>query len=147
MTRYSGAWSPDGVAAFLRETAVPVRVAVHRPDESLWLVALWYRYREGSIECATWANAHVVRFLRNDAEVGFEVSTNEPPYRGVRGNGVASLAPDRGKAVLESLLDRYLGDTDSSLAEWLLADEREEVRIRIDPRELHSWDYTERMGE
>lgn len=147
MTEFSGAWSPEEVDAFLREVTVPVRVATHRPDGSLWMVALWYRYRDGAFECATWANAHVVEYLRNDSEVAFDVSTNRPAYRGVRGNGTASLAPDRGKAVLRSLVERYLGGTDSALARWLLDDAREEVRVRVHPREVHSWDYTERMRE
>ncbi|MDG5777183.1 pyridoxamine 5'-phosphate oxidase family protein [Haloarculaceae archaeon H-GB2-1] len=146
MTKFSGTWSPEEVESFLREVTIPIRIAVHRPDESLWMVTLWYRYRDGSFECATWANADVVRYLRNDSEISFDVSTNEPPYRGVRGNGVASLSPDRGKQVLESLIVRYLGDTDSSLATWLLEDEREEVRIRIQPEVVYSWDYSDRMS-
>lgn len=97
------------------------------------MVALWYRYRDGSFECATWANADIVHFLWNDSEIAFEISPNEPPYRGVRGNGTTSMSPDRDKAVLRDLMERYLGGTESSLAKWLLADEREEIRIRIQP--------------
>ncbi|MEA5386726.1 hypothetical protein VB779_06340 [Haloarculaceae archaeon H-GB11] len=48
--------------------------------------------------------------------------------------------------MLESLIVRYLGDTDSSLATWLLEDEREEVRIRIQPEVVYSWDYSDRMS-
>jgi len=147
MPRFSGSWDADAVEEFLQSVTIPIRIATHRPDESLWVVALWYRYREGAFECATWANADIVRYLRNDAAVGFEVSTNDPPYRGVRGHGTASLAPDRDKAALRALLERYFGGTDSSLARWLLDDEREEVRIRIQPRVLHSWDYSDRMAD
>jgi nitroimidazol reductase NimA-like FMN-containing flavoprotein (pyridoxamine 5'-phosphate oxidase superfamily) len=147
MTEFRGSWSDEEVTTFLRETTVPIRLATHRPDESLWLVALWYRYRDGSFECATGADADVVRFLRSDSEVAFDVSTNQPPYRGVRGNGTASLSPDRDKAVLRDLVERYLGGTDSELAGRLLDDEREEVRIRINPRVVYSWDYTERMRD
>ena len=145
MTEFRGVWTADEVEEFLRRTTVPIRVSTHRPDETLWIVALWYRYRDGSFECATGANADVVRYLRNDAEVAFEVSMNEPPYRGVRGNGTASLSPDEDKAVLRDLVERYLGGTDSQLAETLLDDEREEVRIRIQPETIYSWDYSDRM--
>ena len=147
MTEFRGAWTGDEVEAFLQETTVPIRIATHRTDGSLWMVALWYRYRDGSFVCATWANADVVRFLRNDSEVAFDVSTNDPPYRGIRGNGTTSLAPDRGKTALRDLIERYLGGTDSPLAEWLLNDERDEVRIRIQPRVIYSWDYSDRMGD
>ena len=145
MTRFTGAWTESEVESYLREATVPLRLACHRPDESLWMVALWYRYRDGGFDCATWAEADVVRYLRNDSQVAFEVSENRPPYRGVRGNGTASLSRDEGKAVLEDLLERYLDGTDSELARWLLSPEREEVRIRIRPRRVYSWDYTDRM--
>ncbi|MFB6121897.1 MAG: pyridoxamine 5'-phosphate oxidase family protein [Haloferacaceae archaeon] len=145
MTEFRGAWSEDDVEAFLRETTVPIRLATRRPDGSPWVVTLWYRYRDDAFECATGANADVVRFLRREPSVAVDVSTNDVPYRGVRGHGVASVSPDENKRVLRALVERYLGGTDSSLAEWLLSDARDEVRIRIDPHELFSWDYTERM--
>ncbi len=147
MTEFSGSWSESEVTAFLEETTVPIRLATHRPDGSLWLVALWYRYRDGVIECATGANADLVRFLRHDPSVAFDVSTNRVPYRGVRGNGTATISADDDKTVLRALLDRYLSGTESPLAEWLLSDEREEVCIRIEPRKIYSWDYSDRMGE
>ncbi len=146
MVTFSGVWSEDEVEAFLRESTIPIRVSIHRPDESLWTVALWYRYRDGSFECATWANARVVHYLQNDSEVAFDVSTNEPPYRGIRGNGSAAMSPDEDKSTLRALIERYLGDTDSSLAEWLLDDDREEVRIHVHPQVIYSWDYSDRMS-
>ncbi|QLC32844.1 pyridoxamine 5'-phosphate oxidase family protein [Halarchaeum sp. CBA1220] len=145
MTEYRGAWDAEGVADFLAETAVPMRLTTHRPDETLWTVALWYRYEDGTFACATGADADVVSFLRTDDRVAFDVSVNDPPYRGVRGNGVATVERDVGKSLLRSLLERYLGGTDSELARSLLADDREEARIEIHPEDVYSWDYTERM--
>ena len=146
MARLLGAWDTERLEAFLTETTIPVRIATHRGDGSLWMVTLWYRYRNGSFDCATWADADIVRFLENDSEVAFDISTNDPPYRGVRGNGTAAMSPDDDKVVLRSLIERYLGGTDSSLAEWLLADDREEVHIRIQPESMYSWDYADRMA-
>ncbi|OAQ51941.1 pyridoxamine 5'-phosphate oxidase-related FMN-binding protein [Natrinema mahii] len=146
MTEFRGAWDEDDVEAFLQEATIPIRLATHRPDGSLWPVALWYRYRDGALECATGANADVVRFLRREPAVGFDISTNDVPYRGIRGTGTVEIAPDEDKAVLRSLIERYLDDTDSPLATKLLDDDREEVRVRIEPREIYSWDYSARMG-
>ncbi|PCR89867.1 pyridoxamine 5'-phosphate oxidase family protein [Natrinema ejinorense] len=146
MTDFRGAWTEDEAEAFLQEATIPIRIATHRPDGSLWVVTLWYRYRNGSLECATGANADIVRFLRHDPEIAFDISTNRIPYRGIRGNGTVDIAPD-GKPVLRDLVERYLGGADSSLAQWLLADDREEVGIRIEPREIYSWDYADRMRE
>jgi nitroimidazol reductase NimA-like FMN-containing flavoprotein (pyridoxamine 5'-phosphate oxidase superfamily) len=147
MSKFTGPWTETEVESFLREATIPIRISCHRPDGTLWTVPLWYRYRDGTFECSTWAEADVVTYLRNDTEVAFDVSVNEPPYRGVRGNGTVSLSEDEDKAVLGDLLERYLGGTDSKLASRLLSEEREEVRIRVHPRRVHSWDYTERMRE
>ncbi|WP_435099351.1 pyridoxamine 5'-phosphate oxidase family protein [Halarchaeum sp. P4] len=146
MTEFRGVWDESGVADFLTDAAVPMRLTTHRPDETLWTVALWYAYEDGTFACATGADADVVRFLRRDERVSFDVSVNDPPYRGVRGNGTAAVSRDEDKRLLRSLLERYLGGTESDLARELLDADREEVRIEVTPEELYSWDYTERMG-
>jgi nitroimidazol reductase NimA-like FMN-containing flavoprotein (pyridoxamine 5'-phosphate oxidase superfamily) len=132
---------------FLEAAVVPLRLGCHHPGGGLWQVALWYRYRDGRFECATGADADIVRFLRRDGAVSFDVSTNRPPYMGVRGSGTATVAVDEDKTVVRSLVERYLGDTDSRMARWLLADEREEVRVTVDPDRLYTWDFSARMAE
>ncbi|TYT62813.1 pyridoxamine 5'-phosphate oxidase family protein [Natrialba swarupiae] len=147
MIEFRGPWTGDDVETFLQDVRVPIRLATRKPDGSLWIVPLWYRYRDGCFECATGANAHLVEFLRANSDVGFDVSTNEIPYRGVRGSGTATLTADEDSTVLRELIDRYLDGTDSALAERLLDDDREEVRILIEPNRIYSWDYTERMSD
>jgi nitroimidazol reductase NimA-like FMN-containing flavoprotein (pyridoxamine 5'-phosphate oxidase superfamily) len=109
------------------------------------MLSLWFLYRDGAFWCATSATADVVDYLAADDHVAFEISTNEPPYKGVRGNGTASVEPDDQKALLRELLERYLGGTDSGLADRLLSPDREEVTIRIDPDRLYTWDFSDRM--
>jgi len=145
MTEFRGAWDEDDVAQFLREATIPIRLCARRPNGSHWLVALWYRYRDGRLECATGAEADLVGFLRRNPEVAFDVSTNRIPYRGVRGSGTVTLAPDTEKTVLRSLLDRYVGRTDTPLGRELLRDGRDEVCITIDPEDVYSWDFSSRM--
>jgi nitroimidazol reductase NimA-like FMN-containing flavoprotein (pyridoxamine 5'-phosphate oxidase superfamily) len=147
MTEFRGVWDDSDVAAFLSDATVPMRLTTHRPDGTLWTVALWYAYEDGVFSCATSADADVVGFLRADDHVAFDVSVNDPPYRGVRGNGTATLGRDDDKRLLRSLLERYLGGTDSTLARRLLSGDREEVRIEIRPDELYSWDYSARMTD
>ncbi|ARS90337.1 pyridoxamine 5'-phosphate oxidase family protein [Natrarchaeobaculum aegyptiacum] len=145
MVEFRGAWTDDEVAGFFEDATIPIRLGVRRPDGTPWVVTLWYRYCDGLLECATSADAALLTYLRTDPEVAFDVSTNEIPYRGVRGHGSASMSPDDGKMVLRALLERYLGGTDSPLAERLLADDRDEICIRIEPRTVFSWDYSDRM--
>jgi hypothetical protein len=145
MTDFTGVWSEDEVEAFLQEVRIPIRISTHRSDDSLWPVTVWYRYRNRGFECATQATADLIHILENDPAVGIDVSTNDAPYRGIRGTGTAVLSRDGGEEVLRDLIQRYLGGTDSSLAQRLLSGDREEVLIRIDPDEIYSWDYTDRM--
>ena len=147
LPRVTGAWTREEMAAFLDDAVIPIRLGCATPAGGLWMLSLWYQYRDGAFHCATAASADVVTYLEADARVSFEVSVNEPPYRGVRGYGRATLEPDPGKGLLRSLLQRYLGGTDSPLADRLLDESREEVTIRIDPKKLYCWDYTDRMAD
>ena len=143
----TGAWDRETTEAFLRSETVPIRLSCRRPAGDLWMLSLWFVYREGALWCATSAAADVVEYLRHDDRVAFEISTNEPPYKGVRGNGTATVDPDPEKALLRELLDRYLDGTDSPLAERLLSPAREEVRIRIEPQKVYTWDFSHRMRD
>lgn len=147
MFESTGPWSPEQTREYLEERTVPVRVATRTPGGRLWMLSLWYLYRDGALWCATSADADVVAFLEDDPGVAFEVSENEPPYMGVRGSAEATLSPDGDKRLLRELITRYLGGTGSALADRLLDADREEVSIRIDPGRVHTWDYSERMRD
>jgi nitroimidazol reductase NimA-like FMN-containing flavoprotein (pyridoxamine 5'-phosphate oxidase superfamily) len=147
MDELTGAWTRERTEQFLDEQTIPVRLATHTPKGGLWMLSLWYRYRDGRLECATGADAKVVRYLRENPGVAFEISTNDVPYRGVRGAGTATVDPDEDKAVLQDLIERYLGDTDSKLARSLLSPDREEVRIAADIERAYTRDCSRRMQE
>jgi nitroimidazol reductase NimA-like FMN-containing flavoprotein (pyridoxamine 5'-phosphate oxidase superfamily) len=142
-----GSWSQEETETFLESALVPIRLGCHRPDGGLWMLSLWYEYRDGVFRCATEESADVVRFLRANPELSFEVSTNCPPYMGVRGNGTARIDTEGATDLLRSLIERYLGTTEADLARWLLSDDRDEVTIAIDPERLHTWDFSERMQD
>ena len=59
---------------------------------------------------------------------------------------MATLHPERGEPVLRVLIERYVGDTDSGFARWLLARADTETAIAIETHHLLSWDYTQRMS-
>jgi nitroimidazol reductase NimA-like FMN-containing flavoprotein (pyridoxamine 5'-phosphate oxidase superfamily) len=102
MDDVDGPWSCDRAERFLRNSRIPIRLGCHTPGGGLWILSLWYRYRDGRLECATGADACVVEYLREDPGVAFEVSTNDPPYKGVRGAGRADLESDEDKATLRA---------------------------------------------
>ncbi|ELY44524.1 hypothetical protein [Natronorubrum sulfidifaciens] len=146
-----GTLSPSAITDLLEETTAPIRVACRTPQDNLWMCSLWYRLEDGAAEddwqlqCATSAGADIVSFLESEPEVAFEVSTNEPPYTGVRGRGTATVEPDPEKEALRALLERYHVGTASELARNLLSEERDEVTITIAPAVVYGWDFADRM--
>ncbi|WP_126663179.1 pyridoxamine 5'-phosphate oxidase family protein [Haloterrigena salifodinae] len=160
-----GTLSPTRIIDLLEDATIPIRLACRTPADNLWMCSLWYRLErteadepangetetetdgEWRLRCATAASADIVSFLEADPRVAFEVSTNQPPYAGVRGRGAVSLDPDPEKETLRDLLERYLGDTESELAGKLLDDDREEVTITIEPATVYGWDFAERMAD
>ncbi|ELZ44895.1 hypothetical protein C463_08062 [Halorubrum californiense DSM 19288] len=170
----TGPWDRERVDEFLATARVPVRLGCRTPSDHPWIVSLWFAWDPdagaaaeaadgsdagdaadatdtsgspaGAIRCATSASADLVEFVEHDDSVSFDVSTNDPPYKGIRGRGRATVVPDEDKRLLRSLLTKYLGGTDNATADRLLRPDREEVEIRIEPERLHAWDYSERMG-
>ncbi len=142
-----GPWSEPEIDDFLQSASYPMRLACVAEDGFPRVVSLWYRYQGGRILAVTHRDSALARLLRRNGRVGFEVAPNEPPYHGVRGQGGATLEPLDGRDTLQQLLQRYLGGTDSSLAEWLLSRSAEEVLITIELSRLYCWDYRERMAD
>jgi hypothetical protein len=111
------------------------------------ILSLWFLPEEDELLAAVHRDARIVKRLRADPRCAFEIAPNEPPYRGVRGRAIASLDPNRASALLQRLLDRYLGSSDSSLGRFLLARAEEELIVRLQPSRIASWDYSQRMED
>jgi hypothetical protein len=60
---------------------------------------------------------------------------------------VAGLRAEGAADLLERLLHRYLGSTDSSLGRFLLGRAEEELVVRLTPSWIDSWDYSRRMED
>jgi nitroimidazol reductase NimA-like FMN-containing flavoprotein (pyridoxamine 5'-phosphate oxidase superfamily) len=140
----TGDWDREAVEAYLHDRAIPIRLGCRTPAGVPWMLSLWYQYRDETFHCATAAEADVVRHVEHEPHVSFEVSDDQPPYKGVRGHGLVTVEPD-GKPLLRELLERYVGGTDSGFARRLLAPDRDEVRLVLEPRKLYSWDFGDRM--
>ena len=141
----AGPWSAAQIDLYLRETVTPVRLACVTKASWPLVLSLWFEFDEGLLWCATHSRSRLAEHLRGDNRVAFEVSPNEPPYRGVRGRGRATLDAASGERVLRRLVRRYLGAEQSNLARWLLSRSNEELAVRIEPSSARAWDYTRRM--
>ena len=122
-----------------------MRLAANTPSGFPVVLSLWFLPEQDELLAAVHENARIAKRLRKDPRCAFEIAPNEPPYRGVRGQATAKLEARGAKALLERLLDRYLGSTDSDLGRFLLGRADEELVIRLRPSRLSSWDYSERM--
>ncbi len=128
----------------LLELTIPLRVAVQAPH-GLLIVPLWFMARDGHYWCASQHDSLLVRALRADARCAYDLSTNDMPYRGLRGRGAVICHAEQGEAMLRALLLRYFGKLDTPLARRLLRRAASEVAIEIVPSWQSDWDFTARM--
>jgi nitroimidazol reductase NimA-like FMN-containing flavoprotein (pyridoxamine 5'-phosphate oxidase superfamily) len=144
-----GPWSAAQIRRHLDESIIPARVAVLTPGGAPLVLSLWFMHRDGAIWCACNRRARLVKLLERDPRCGFEIAAEAPPYRGVRGQGTATLAPPRGAEVLAALLARYRVSAHSTLAATLTSEAARgnEMAIRIDPAWMTSWDFSARMAD
>jgi nitroimidazol reductase NimA-like FMN-containing flavoprotein (pyridoxamine 5'-phosphate oxidase superfamily) len=136
--------TPD-VEHYLKTVRIPLRLACPAADGWPVVLSLWFEYDQGRLYCATHEQAKVISYLQNDPRCAFEVAGDQPPYCGVRGQGKVTLDRSRGGEVLERLLKRYVGGLDNPLARKLLSRRHNEVAIVIEPVNVFTWNFTERM--
>ena len=145
MVDYTGSWDKQQVEDFLSEQTIPARLSFISDDSKPWMLSLWYKYDKETLYCATTKDADVVRHLQERPYCAFEISTNEPPYRGVRGKGTVTISPDENLILLKELVDRYVDDEYDTFRNWLLGRDVQEVQIALEPEKIYSWDYSDRM--
>lgn len=141
----AGAWTGAEVRDHLAASVIPLRLAANGTRGVPVVLSLWFVPDGLDLWCASVDDSRIVTLLGRDDRVGFEVAGDAPPYRGVRGQGSATLHPDRGAEVLDRLLDRYAIRRDSRLARFLLGRADREVAIRIAATRWTSWDFSARM--
>lgn len=124
-----------------------MRLAANTDSGFPVVLSLWFLPEGDELLAAVHRNSRIAGRLAADSRCAFEIAPNDPPYRGVRGQANASMSPAGAGELLERLLDRYLGSTDSSLGRFLLARAEEELVVRLRPVRIASWDYSERMDD
>ena len=142
----SGPWDKSQIESFLDLTVIPIRLASAGRTAPL-VQSLWFIYVEDALWCCTQREPVLTRRLTAHPQCGFEVSGDLPPYRGTRGTARTQILPDRAADILPRLIDRYLGDTPSQLADWLMSRLDHEVAIRLHDLRVTSFDFTPRMGD
>jgi nitroimidazol reductase NimA-like FMN-containing flavoprotein (pyridoxamine 5'-phosphate oxidase superfamily) len=144
-TKLSGVWYINTVEKYLTETVYPLRFSYIAPNNFPVVVSLWFVYEDKRLWCAVQKESAVARNLKENSRCAFEIGPNEPPYMGIRGQGKAVLIPEKGEEKLKKLVNRYLDDSNKTLAKWLLSRSENEVAICIELICIYSWDYRNRM--
>lgn len=133
------------VADFLDSVVTPMRLAVTDGDGYPVVCSLWFIRDGDCLWAACHKNAYLIKVLRRNIKAGFDISTNDSPYQGVRGQADIELHSDENGQALGQLIKRYLGDSNKQLKAWLLSRQEDEYAIRIVPRKISSWDFSNRM--
>ena len=144
--RIRGPWNKEQIERFLHETVIPVQLACNGPTGFPTVASHWFQYIDGEIYCAIQSDSHIAALLERDPRCAFEVAVQEPPYRGVRGQALASLDRGRGPGCLQDLIDRYLDASNTRLAQWLSSRSDNEMALVLTPVSISSWDYEARMS-
>jgi len=143
--KIKGPWSEAEIDGYLKTTVIPMRLSALGSSGWPVVLSLWFSWRDGALWCASNPQSRIVQLLEQDNRCGFEIAGDAPPYRGIRGQGKATLDREHGVAELKALIERYLGPEETSFSRWLIERSAGEVAIRIDPIRMMSWDYTGRM--
>jgi len=127
------------------EAKIPIRLACITTVGLPIVMSLWYTVIDEKIYCATQKKAKIISYIQNNPIVGFEIATDSPPYRGIRGHGKVKIIEHMGKDILQILIEKYLGKKTSTLSEFLKMNSENEVAIQITPEKIFTYDYSKRM--
>lgn len=129
------------------EVITPLRFSCITPSGFPAIISLWYLYKDSKIYCATQKNAKIISYIKKDNKCAFEITTGQFPYKGIRGYGTVKLRKDISIEILNSLIDRFIGNKDSYLSNYLLERKDNEIALEITPSKLFPWDYSKRMNK
>lgn len=131
----------------LKNEHIPLRISSLNPYGWPTVVSLWTHFDGECFICATQASAKVVQYLKTNPKCGFEISSNDIPYWGIRGHGTVVLDEQQGKPILEQLLLKYVDNLTSDFSQRLLKKADNEVAIIIQPKQWYWWDFSKRMAD
>ena len=137
----------EEIDKFISDPKIPIRVCFIKSNSVPAVVSLWYVCRDGKIYCATQKTAKIVSYLQKNPACGFEIAADKPPYKGIRGEGNAQILNETGEYVLDLLINKYLGEKESTLSKFLKNNSKDEIAIQITPQKIFNYDYSERMKD
>jgi len=126
-------------------TKIPIRIGFIKSNGYPSIISLWYIDIDGKIYCATQKTAKIIQYLETNPSCGFEIASDQPPYKGSRGEGIVKIIPSKGPEILNLLIKKYLGEKESTLSKFLRGHSQNEIAIEITPTKIFHYDYSKRM--
>jgi general stress protein 26 len=108
---------------------------------------VWFNYDRGiqKLFVTTSKLAKKTKNLRNRPNVYFSIDDENPPYKGVKGRGIATIIEDPKRIVPQGdkISLKYLGTLDHPIAKMIsdLSEKGEVVLVEISPKFFSTWDY------
>ena len=140
------AWNKQELQDFLVSSKIPIRISV-LDDEYPLICSVWFEYLDEKLVIVSHEDSKLAKTLLRQRKCGFEIATNDPPYKGVRGKADVVAEAEGSGDTLRRVIQRYLGGTNQKLASWLLSRVEHEVKFTLHPTWVTSWDYGERMEQ
>lgn len=138
-------WDEAQIITFLENSETPIRLSFLNKANEPQICSLWYQYDNGVLWCASHKNSFLIKQLKRNVKISFEISTNEYPYKGIRGKAQIELSTINAQEVLAKLISKYLDSSNSKLSTWLMSRADDEYAIKIIPTLVNSWDFSDRM--
>jgi hypothetical protein len=125
---------------------IPLRLSILSPNEYPLVISLWYKIKDNKIHCITHKHSKLLKYIESgNKKCGFEISTNNIPYSGIRGKGDIQIDKNNSRELLLDLFSKYEIKENSKLFKMLMKRMDEEYSIIITPKHVFHWDFTERM--
>ena len=140
------AWSQKQLKEFLVSSKIPIRVSVLDGEYPL-ICSVWFEYLDGKLIIVSHRESKLAKTLVSQRKCGFEIASNDPPYRGVRGKADVVYELGTSEVTLRRIIQRYLGETNQGLAAWLLSRVKHEMKFTLHPKWATTWDYSQRMEQ
>jgi PPOX class probable F420-dependent enzyme len=116
-------------------------------DPNIQPVWFYYDKDEGKLLITTSKLAKKTQNLRNRPTIYFSIDDEKPPYKGVKGKGIATIIEDPNRIVpkADRISMKYLGTLDHPVAKMITDHSKkgEVVLVEISPKFFSTWDYGE----
>lgn len=131
------------------ESKLNMQLATVDPQGYPVIQPVWFYYDGGLGKLYTGTNKmsrKLVNLRENPSKLYFSIDDENPPYKGVKGRGEATISEDIKKniPIIEKMNLKYLGTLDHPIAKMLMENARNgtEIVIEITPRFFSAWDFS-----